>query len=284
MIRLRRLPEPPELRAAREKHLPRLREHVVEKGRELRAEEIKEFNLPAVRKALYEGQGKKCCYCEERADAAHFPVEHYRPKTRVSADGALPARGGYWWLAHTWENLLYACTRCNGKKSTKFPLRAGSTPLAAEEAPPGKEEPMLLDPYDTHPYQDPVLLIEFQPRDEAGVVRWRPFARRGDERAKRTIYELLELDSDGLLTSYQEHVNETVMPKVDLVKQALPGGERWNGTVRPLWNAFCRAVMGLLAPGCRLSALSYDALRHFVPDERLRPHLRRGWPLPPARL
>lgn len=284
MIRLTRLPEPPELRAAREKHLPALRDLVLGEGKQLRSDDIKGYSVPTVRKALYEGQARKCCYCEEGVDADHYPVEHYRPKSRVSADGPIPARAGYWWLAHTWENLLYSCTRCNGHKGTKFPLRAGSVPLLVGEAPPGKEQPMLLDPYDSCPSRDPVSLIQFRRIGEGGVERWIPFARTGDERAKKTIQDIVKLDSDGLLVRYREHVHAAVMPKVDQVKQALPGGELWNGSVRPLWDAFCRAVRSLLAPGCRLSALSYDALRHFVPDDRLLPHLGRGWPCPPARL
>lgn len=284
MIRLSRPPEPPELRSVREKRLPDLRALIHREGRDPESKEIKGYNLPSVRKALCHGQSNKCCYCEDDVEPEHDPVEHYRPKSNVAADGAVPSRAGYWWLAYSWDNLLYSCNCCNGHKGTKFPLNAGSTPLRSEEAPPGLEEPLLLNPYDEHPDRDPVQLIQFRRRPEGGVDNWIPYARTGDERAKKTITEILKLDRGGLLKHYRDHVRYTVMPKMEVVKQALRGDELRNGSVRPLWKAFYQTVRSLLAPGRRFSSLSYDALRHFVPDTELRPHLRRGWPRPPARL
>jgi uncharacterized protein (TIGR02646 family) len=47
-------------------------------------------------------QQRKCCYCEKREEQAKYrDVEHYRPKS------------SYWWLAWTWENILFACIDCN---------------------------------------------------------------------------------------------------------------------------------------------------------------------------
>ena len=51
----------------------------------------------------------KCAYCETPVEQA--VVEHYRPK-----------RGGYYWLAYSWDNLLLACPKCNEFKGDRFPL------------------------------------------------------------------------------------------------------------------------------------------------------------------
>lgn len=51
----------------------------------------------------------KCCYCETPLDA-NSEVEHWRPKSK------------YYWLAYSWDNLLYSCSFCNKKKLHQFPL------------------------------------------------------------------------------------------------------------------------------------------------------------------
>jgi len=51
----------------------------------------------------------KCVYCEQRLGRdSSFHVEHYRPKSR------------YYWIAYSWDNLLYCCAKCNSSKGTKF--------------------------------------------------------------------------------------------------------------------------------------------------------------------
>jgi len=285
MIRLVRDPEPRELREARDKHLEDLR-GLIRAGREIKSTDIHGYGLPAVRDTLHAQQHGKCCYCEVGVEPTHFPVEHYRPKSRVAKDGPTPARPGYWWLAHSWDNLLYSCGVCNGEKGTKFPLLAGSSPLKSEseEQPPGAERPALLNPYDGDATCDPLDLIEFRPTKGRREGTWEPFPRRGDKRAWHTIEDVLKLNRDGLLRYYREHVKDRVTPNTDAVNLALSGEELKRGDCRPLWRAFFRAARRLLSPASPFSALSYDALRHLVPDARLIPHLRMGWPRPPFTL
>lgn len=52
---------------------------------------------------------QKCAFCETSDELMH--VEHFRPK-----------RGGYYWLAYSWDNLLLACPMCNSHKGNEFPL------------------------------------------------------------------------------------------------------------------------------------------------------------------
>jgi uncharacterized protein (TIGR02646 family) len=63
----------------------------------------KQDDIKVALNALYHGF---CAYCEEYAEALH--VEHYRPKST------------YWWLAYSWDNLLYVCPTCNSTKNDRF--------------------------------------------------------------------------------------------------------------------------------------------------------------------
>lgn len=74
-----------------------------------------------VRKELERYYNNKCGFCETDPTAgAYLEVEHYRPKSEVKNETHL----GYYWLAHEWSNLLYACRRCNGGKSSHFPIKS----------------------------------------------------------------------------------------------------------------------------------------------------------------
>ena len=90
---------------------------------------------------LYHG---KCAYCETYDPSPH--VEHYRPK-----------RGGYYWLAYSWDNLILSCSQCNTKKGNQFPINGQkvsfhNTPEemaqinTLSEDYDKKEQPLLLMP------------------------------------------------------------------------------------------------------------------------------------------
>lgn len=66
-----------------------------------------------VKKALQTQYKNKCAFCEQYSE--RWDVEHYRPKTI------------YYWLAYSWDNLLYACPTCNQDyKKAKFDLKISS--------------------------------------------------------------------------------------------------------------------------------------------------------------
>lgn len=62
----------------------------------------------------------KCAYCESKIEHIDYPhIEHYRPKSQFPE------------YCFDWENLLLACTICNGKefKGANFPLTSTGEPV-----------------------------------------------------------------------------------------------------------------------------------------------------------
>lgn len=64
------------------------------------------YKMKDVMKALQTIYHSKCAFCEQKIE---FPqVEHFRPKNI------------YYWLAYSWDNLLFACLGCNSHKNNHF--------------------------------------------------------------------------------------------------------------------------------------------------------------------
>ena len=58
------------------------------------------------KKSLWNRDGGKCQYCEKQVSISIATIDHVVPKSR----------GG----GHTWENLVIACSKCNGKKGSRL--------------------------------------------------------------------------------------------------------------------------------------------------------------------
>ncbi|MEP7125268.1 MAG: hypothetical protein ABJE95_30335 [Byssovorax sp.] len=265
MIRIHRGEEPPDLADARSKHLPRLR--AIAAIAPPTSDQIYGYGLPEVRKALWLAQHDKCCYCEKHLDSAD-PLDHHRPKTKARRAPGSELTHGYWWLAHSWLNLLYACNACNSGKRESFPLEPGSTLLAADEAPPGGELALLIDPASTNG----MLHIQFELMHIDGAKdKWTPRPRT---RFGESTIKVCKLDRGSLLDDYRRHVTQFMMPYVDRVKVALQGTDP-----REVHRAVDMATRVLLCPTQRFIGLSYDALQHFIPDARLT-HYNLAWHRP----
>lgn len=116
--------------------------------------------------------GKKCAYCEGKPSATStIHVEHYRPKKKSRKKP--PIHNGYYWLGYEWTNLLFACSKCNGRKSTKFPLDIAGVRIVSPSFQKNnldllkcrinyidllKEKPILLNPEIDHPEDHIVFL------------------------------------------------------------------------------------------------------------------------------
>ncbi|WP_437652473.1 HNH endonuclease [Sorangium sp. So ce1182] len=255
MIRVERGPEPEGLEAICKVEVERLAA-IVRQGAPPKAKDFgNKYNI--ARRDLWKAQGRTCCYCERRVDRLYNDVEHFRPKTRAYRGGGLPTLG-YWWLAWTWENLLFACPRCNRRhKKNKFPLAQGSGILPTGHSPPGPERALLLDPSGQ---DDPLDHIQFVPLHQAGKKeKWVPVARGGSRRGKRSI-QVLKLDRPALVTDYADHVSDLVNHHVKQIREAIRAGD--GRAVAKAWRA---ALKKLFYPRQAFKALSYDVLDHHFP-------------------
>lgn len=238
MIRIHRGPEPTVLADARARHLAAARiAHAAGDPIAFEGHEV-------VKDDLFAMQARKCCYCEKLEEQPKYrDVEHFRPKST------------YWWLAWTWENLLFSCIDCNREyKREQFPLAPGSTALVAEQAPPGGEAPRLIDPCDAA--VDPFDEIEFRRERVQSNERWVPYGLT--PRGSETI-RVCGLDRHGLLTWYSNHVRDAVRPKISPISEAHRRRDA-QGVVR----AWSTALRGLFAPTRPFRALSHDALKVLV--------------------
>lgn len=273
MIRIRRAPEAeacPALPAVREAELSRVRD-AMRKGQVL-DQELLGRDYDVARRALAKAQHLKCCYCESRLQDERFEhIEHFRPKTAVHREDGGPRSPGYWWLTWSWENLLFACQRCNNAKSTFFPLREGSTSLQAEESPPGTERTDLIDPTSEDPNEDPREHIQFRLFGEHWIPRPRSPAGRGDVMLKAVA---LGLEPDqpkfrpGLQQEWNDHA-KAMDPAIDAIKRSLES----NNAPR-IRNAWDKHTKPYRAASQRFVALALDVLDHHIPA-----HVRRRWDL-----
>lgn len=239
MIRIDRAAEPVALAAVRKDRLASARSAIAS------GTKIDFTDYDIVKGDLAAMQHNKCCYCEKREEQPKYrDVEHYRPKSL------------YWWLAWTWENLLFACIDCNREqKRSQFPQEPSSTPLVAEQAPPAGEKPLVIDPSD--PSVEPTMEITFMRERIQGKERWVP---RGTSARGRKTVEVCGLDRPNLLDLYADHVSHAVRAKLGSFVTADA-----EGNAQAAFKAWETARRGLLARERPFRALSHDALNVLVP-------------------
>ena len=265
MIRVHRGPEPSALRTLRGKRLAMV------------TPTLTGYNGRPVKEALFVAQAKKCAWCERRRDYSSSPVEHYRPK-----DGAwrnLPGQprrcspGHYWWLTWSWENLLFACARCNdqGHKGNYFPL-AGSfeapaplkRPTAVDLSALARERPLLLDPA-SDTFLDHVQWVPVNPAQPRTLWNWTP---RGLTKRGRVTISILRLRE--LADEVEDHLLDHVLPLVEELEQHMAGRRRTQGA--KTWQR----IANLLARDKSLTVATWCAITRWVPAAQV-----RTWRLPP---
>lgn len=114
-----------------------------------------------VKAALRQAQHGKCAFCESHiTHIAYGDVEHFRPKGGVCQRVNSPLeRPGYYWLAYTWENLLFVCQICNQRhKKSHFPLANWAERARRHTDDLTVEQPLFLDPA----AEDPALSLSFR--------------------------------------------------------------------------------------------------------------------------
>jgi uncharacterized protein (TIGR02646 family) len=264
MIRVKRGKEPKDFKAVRTQQLQKLR--VILLSRAIVAKDITGYR--EVAPELWRAQHEKCCYCEMDIGFSYNDVEHYRPKGRADRQPGSVDTHGYWWLAFTWNNLLFACPACNrSKKKDLFPLAANSIALLPEQRAHGKEKPLLIDPTSRkiNPVEHIVHVLY--------GTRWVPEPRNHSVKGSWTI-RVCGLGRDELHELRAKHIAKNVMPHVNALQRYLKQNNPAN-----IEYEFQRSC-ALFAPELAHAALSYDALRHFIPDHLLQAAIQKTWPLP----
>lgn len=133
-----------------------------------------------VKTALRAAQHDKCAFCESQVThIAYGDIEHFRPKGGFCQRAADPlSRPGYYWLAYSWDNLLFACQLCNQRhKKNEFPLANPAKRARCHRDDVSVERPMFVNPSSG---EDPAASLSF--REEV------PFHK--NKRGKETIRAL----------------------------------------------------------------------------------------------
>lgn len=176
--------------------------------------------VDALRK-LFHG---KCAYCERAIEKGTREVEHYRPKGGVGD----PNHPGYWWLAHSWSNLLPTCGPCNKGlrqhivtvdmtveeverlqaepalklmgKANNFPV--GAARLTAKSEDHFAERPRLLDPTRCEPDD----YLRWSHASDFSIVTPRTDAGQVSPEGHETIH-CLALNRVGLVEARTKQLN-----------------------------------------------------------------------------
>jgi uncharacterized protein (TIGR02646 family) len=208
-----------------------------------------------VRERLRDAQHRKCCYCEVRIISESGDIEHFRPKASVQQGPEHRKQSpGYFWLAYSWSNLLYACSRCNREyKRDLFPLEEPSTRADAlhDEGSTDRETPLLLDPT----AEDPQAFIEFDAE--------RALARGGAPRGRVTI-DLLGLNRTMLLEERRDRL-ESIRERVECLRLVRAGRVQMNGPdAHERLRSMCQAILAATEERAQFSGMIRCAVRRWV--------------------
>lgn len=157
------------------------------------------WTKPDVKGLLYAMQGSVCAYCGMEIS---LDVDHFRPKGSVDED---QSHEGYWWLAYECSNYLLACTVCNRRKRSRFPIRPGATRCTYHtRSAIGTEERVLLEPA-----EDPVEeWLTLDQADVGGRLVPDPNLSADDRRRVQEVIELFRLNHDARLRRSWSHAYE----------------------------------------------------------------------------
>jgi len=166
-----------------------------------------QYKQQDVKDALKTIYSEKCAFCEQKIteckdnnlEECSSTVEHYRPKSK------------YYWLAYSWDNLLWCCHRCNQNKDNHFEIF--NTHVEYEKSFKDKihastksyqeiEEPKMI-----HPELESV-------RDKLNFYDGIICSNDNDERVKYTI-ETCGLDRDDLNEARKTIIDDFIKVIID---------------------------------------------------------------------
>jgi uncharacterized protein (TIGR02646 family) len=216
------------------------------------------YGHPEVRRRLLRAQHNKCAYCEVLIVSESGDIEHFRPKAGVRQRQDQPKQSpGYFWLAYTWNNLLYACSRCNREyKRDIFPLEDPATRADAmhDGGSTAGEAPLLLDPT----LDDPELHIGFNGE------RAEPL---NGERRGRVTLDVLGLNRNRLLEARWEKL-QYIRTRVSCLRLVRAGRIRMDSPEgQEHLRELCREILAAAEPGAQFAGMIRSTVRQWVaPD------------------
>jgi uncharacterized protein (TIGR02646 family) len=247
MIPVARGPEPAALRQERRVRLSRA---ILAKQQ---GQSVEFAGYDTMKQQLVKALNHKCCYCEMMLRIEGSPVEHFRPKAGVKnpGDSALD-RSRYWWLAWTWENLLFACDRCNtNHKGNQFPLRAGTKPLLELSVDLDSEQALLIDPARIDP-RDHIRFVFSETRS-----RFIPRPVNGSPLGRETLKTLALDEPDDVR---DDHVRRLTQHELPPLRDILASND--SPVIQAYWLRLCRK---LFEPAMPFHAVTWDVLDWAVP-------------------
>lgn len=254
MIPIERIRAPRAIETERARRLPDAMSRFGDGAQQPRRDDLTGYDV--ARRPRWIHQHGKCAYCDRDVALTGHPTEHFRP-----------VLGGYWWLAWSWENLLFACVSCNGPKSCAFPLRPGSKQLSLGMSPPGHERPILVNPYD----EDPTSLISFE-QDQDG--RWLPIGIGSGKERGEEIIRILALKQHE--AAYGDWVDKVLTPDLDHICSLAPEDvPPPNADLTSLQDAWDRFLVGRYDETQKFRLLTWCVVNARLPEPK-----RRAWGLP----
>lgn len=83
----------------------------------------RDYNNEKLKEDLKKIHNNKCIYCEKSLIDTDAEIEHFRPKNSSENNSRTCDKStSYYWLAYSWDNLLYVCKQCNRNKSNCFDI------------------------------------------------------------------------------------------------------------------------------------------------------------------
>ncbi len=149
---------------------------------------------------------EKCAFCESELKNDFGEIEHYRPKNRSETEAKnCDKRNSYYWLAFSWDNLLPACKRCNGKKSNCFDIEGEYKEYQGENL-----ENLHLVTQEYNEVEKPKLLHPEYDRFENHIVfNLKDEMSSDNERVNYTI-QVCDLNRENLVDSREKIVTDFI--------------------------------------------------------------------------
>ena len=86
---------------------------------------IKRVKIPLRKKNIIIRDNSTCQYCGHRLGVNSVTIDHVKPKSKFKNKSQ----------AHTWDNVVVCCSKCNTKKGDKTPKEAGMKLLKEPQEP-----------------------------------------------------------------------------------------------------------------------------------------------------